>query len=179
MTSQLKVDRISPATGSEIIIDGFATGGRIVNTGYASDVDKISLVSRTVNHKVFEWTIDKVDPKNKVMCTVVVGGVYARTKSTTTSAGVVTLTTYISLEEGITNFSGDQVIGLSPPSNISNPRDNWIKAQQVHNFEINNDSQQLNLSLTAISGGDGNSDIFQINNDGKSTTLTWFEIEEI
>ena len=27
MTSQLKVDRISPATGSEIIIDGFESGG--------------------------------------------------------------------------------------------------------------------------------------------------------
>jgi len=27
MTSQLKVDRISPATGSEIIIDGFEVGG--------------------------------------------------------------------------------------------------------------------------------------------------------
>jgi len=30
MTSQLKVDRISPATGSEIIIDGFGGGGKVL-----------------------------------------------------------------------------------------------------------------------------------------------------
>ena len=33
MTSQLKVDRISPATGSEIIIDGFS-GGKVLQYDY-------------------------------------------------------------------------------------------------------------------------------------------------
>ena len=179
--STLKVNRIEPRTGDTVDIVGLEipTGGRIVNTGYSSATNYINLGSKTVNHKVFEWTIDKVDPKNKVLCTVVLGGVFTRTKSTAASSGVVTLTSYISLEEGLTNFSGDQVTGACPPSNVANPRDNWVKSQQVHSFEINNDSQQLNLSLTAVTHGDSGSDIFGINADGQATTLTWFEIEEI
>ena len=48
MTSQLKVDRISPATGSEIIIDGFESGGITsasqwrLTTDFAGAVDPIS-----------------------------------------------------------------------------------------------------------------------------------------
>ena len=45
MTSQLKVDRISPATGSEIIIDGFGGGGGVSNIHMSSCNDNFSLVS--------------------------------------------------------------------------------------------------------------------------------------
>ena len=50
MTSQLKVDRISPATGSEIIIDGFESGGQVDSVVAGTNV-----------------TVDNTDPQNPIV----------------------------------------------------------------------------------------------------------------
>jgi hypothetical protein len=176
--STLKVNRIEPRTGDSVEIVGFGTGGRIVNSGILYYIEDIVLTPNTTNHKVIEWTIDKVDPKNKVICSAVIGGTYTRTKSTAASSGVVVLKTYMSPDGGNTSYSGQQHTGVCPPSSIGNPRDQWIKGQMVHHFEDTTNSQQLNLSLTAIAHSDSSSDIVQINNDGVST-LSWIEIEGI
>ena len=64
MTSQLKVDRISPATGSEIIIDGFSGGeGSIIQVkSYSAEVSfsgtgdsslSVSITPSNVSSKIF------------------------------------------------------------------------------------------------------------------------------
>jgi len=177
--STLRVNRIEPRTGNSVEILGFGAGGRIVNSGILYYTEVIVLTPNTTNHKVIEWTIDKVDPKNKVICTAVIGGTYTRTKSTAASSGVVVLKSAMSPDAGNTYYSGFQHTGVCPPSNISNPRDQWIKGQMVHHFEDTTNSQQLNLSVTATTYTDSSSDSVQINNDGGACSLSWIEIEGI
>ena len=177
--STLKVNRIEPRTGDSVEIVGFATGGRIVNSGILYYTENIILTPNTTNHKVIEWTIDKIDPKNKVICSAVIGGIYTRTKSTSISSGVVSVTTSMSPDGGNTSYSGFQFSGCGPASSISNPRDNWLKNQTVHHFEDTTNSQQLNVSLTATTNGDSGSDMLQINNGVGFCTLSWIEIEGI
>ena len=177
--STLKVNRIEPRTGDTVDIVGFATGGRIVNSGILYYTETIVLTPNTTNHKVIEWAIDKVDPKNKVICTAVIGGIWTRTKSTAASSGVVVVKTSMSPDGGNTSYSGWQSSGACPPSSIGNPRDNWLKNQTIHQFEDTTNSQQVNVSLTATTFCDSGSDIMQINNEDAFSTLSWIEIEGI
>jgi hypothetical protein len=70
MTSQLKVDRISPATGSEIIIDGFGGGeGSVIQLAKAVFPDQYSvatpLQSATPGYAIFPNVEVSITPKQE------------------------------------------------------------------------------------------------------------------
>ena len=177
--STLKVNRIEPRTGDTVEIVGFGSGGRIVNSGMFSEGTLITLTQNTTVHNLMEWTIPKTAPENKVAVFIEIGSIQTRTKSTAASSGQLTVSGYISTDGGSTSVSGRKQTGCCPPSNIGNPRDNWVVGNLPFSFIDATNSPELNLSFTAISSGDSTDDRIYVNYGGTSTSLTWLEFEGI
>ena len=85
MTSQLKVDRISPATGSEIIIDGFGGGeGSIIQTVFFESEDLLSATGAEgwPNYTVFPGFEISITPKKSDSTLIVTfAGTYVHTQA--------------------------------------------------------------------------------------------------
>ena len=173
------VNRIEPRTGDKVEIVGFGSGGRVVNSGMLFEGTQITLAPNTTINNVMDWTIPKTAPGNKVAVFIEIGSIQTRSRSTTSSSGVVVVTGYISDDGGSTSVSGQKTTGCAPPSNVANPRDNWIVGNLPFSFIDTTNSPELNLSFTAIAHGDSSEDRIYVNYNGTYTSLTWLEFEGI
>ena len=161
MTSQLKVDRISPATGSEIIIDGFSGGGKVLQVVQTVKSDTFTATSNGSEVSVtgMSATITPTSSSSKIMISVVLNyscqsttwGAYLKRGATIIGVGA-TAGSRQSVASGLgyTTDYNQQLNGkieyLDSPATTS--------ATTYQLFAINDNTVQIAINRGAVVNGD-------------------------